>query len=189
MRFELLPFRQHPAAQMLSRTIIVAAIAATLVIGALYFAGDLSGTATAFSLTGILTITLIAIWRFWRENQGYVSVDDNGVTVKTGAGKQYYDSSSINQVKLMTLAEASGLSSLILRLLGIPMDQSFVEVTLKRWPRVSLLRSEISTQAMGVPRFLTRRLQLYVSQPEEFHNAVAAHTPSSRLNQERRTAS
>ena len=149
------------------RSILVAAIAASLIIGAFYSLDYVSGAAALFFGLWIPAGAVIAILSFSFSCQGSVSVDASNLVVRTRAGRSVYRWDSIENMRLVTFAQLGGSSELAARLARLDRNSVFVEIALRKRPKVSLMSNLVGTDIIGLPQ-LSKRLHLHLIDPQEF---------------------
>jgi hypothetical protein len=168
MEFRLIPASSNPMLQSILRMLAITAVAALLFITTLYLLRLATLNAMLFfNISVVVSFPFIA-WSLASSYRGSVIGDETGFEVKSSM-RGSYRWPDVAAIRITNLAETSGrVSAHMLNALRVNQTQPFVEIKLRRRPRVSFFRNRRGTDVtLGVP-ILTTRLGLFLRDPTEF---------------------
>jgi hypothetical protein len=174
-KFQLVPFWQSAAPQIVVRIVSVSAAVAWIVIAVGRITGQISSPAATFFSAGVLVTLAVVAWRSWVESRGAVFIEQDGVIVRTGSGTHSYPWDDIAAVRVTTLSQTGRLSRALALILHLNSASELLEITLRRHTRVSLVPFRTGTRTVGVPKFLSRVIHLQVVGPRDCLAATQRH--------------
>ena len=172
--FELLP--NSPDVRVVTRGASLAALPGLTLTLVAYVTGWFSGETALFCGIGFLLLTAVFYWWIRGTSRGVVEVNADRLLVRTRSGRQVYAWTDIAEIRLNTMRQtATRLAPIFAAVAGADPDLPFVELKLKRLPRVGLVFNEFGSLRFGIPRLMGKSVGFYAKDSEGLVQAAQSH--------------
>lgn len=170
--FPLMAPHRNPVFYLMVRLLIACALVGAAAAWTARLAHVVTLNQTWF-YTGVAAISpaVLSALILWQMS-GVVELSADGIALRSKAWKGFYRWGDVAGVDVATRESEGRLTHFLTNVTAVKTTPH-VRVKLRRAPRTSLIASRDGTNVtVGVPRLLTRSLELYVSDPDGFVSAA-----------------